>query len=392
MAESDHSEKDHCGFGTQSISNMCSQLKNNLSGNGLMSQLRTMKFPEKMSSKIPQASAEAEPDSRTPDDQHGNSSTDSSSSLKSMALTRTLDFDKIFSTVGKMIFDPSDSDDLDDEGSESNEGEVQSARVRSKFLHNLPLYQDYCLSVRDDILRLKKSELLLSKSVLGLKTQLGKSYQSRTESPQRSHSLSPGGPICSTPPTPIKVTPSTLWQDLEEVKGSGVLQNLSARETRLHETSFELICSEASYMRSLEITVKHFYVSNALRQTLTQMEHHILFSNIQRVMVASERFLTDLELRLGECILIGSQVGEVVLRHCPAFRRLYVPYVTNMSYQEALIGQLLQRNKDFQHALSKLEKSPVCQRQSLKSFLVLPFQRITRIKLILEASMLIDVN
>ncbi|KAJ0068687.1 hypothetical protein NL108_010751, partial [Boleophthalmus pectinirostris] len=43
-----------------------------------------------------------------------------------------------------------------------------------------------------------------------------------------------------------------------------------------------------------------------------------------------------------------------------------------------------QKNKDFQNALSKLEKNPVCQRQSLKSFLVLPFQRITRIKLILE--------
>lgn len=43
-----------------------------------------------------------------------------------------------------------------------------------------------------------------------------------------------------------------------------------------------------------------------------------------------------------------------------------------------------QENKKFVLALKKLEKNPVCQRQTLKSFLILPFQRITRLRLILE--------
>lgn len=43
-----------------------------------------------------------------------------------------------------------------------------------------------------------------------------------------------------------------------------------------------------------------------------------------------------------------------------------------------------QQNRAFSSLVRKLESEPVCQRQSLKSFLVLPFQRITRIKLILE--------
>uniref|UniRef100_A0A8C6WKJ7 Si:ch73-15b2.5 n=1 Tax=Neogobius melanostomus TaxID=47308 RepID=A0A8C6WKJ7_9GOBI len=273
--------------------------------------------------------------------------------------------------------------------SESDE-EVQSTRFRSKFVRNLPLYQEYCLQdVRENIKRLQKSslsELIISQCVQGLEPQVEKLSHSQTCSPQSSPSPAPE--CFTTPPSTkpklIKVTPSTLWQDLEEVKGSGLLQNLCSKEIRLHETAFELICSEASYLRSLEIAVKYFYGSKALRQTLTQMEHHILFSNIEQVMTTSEKFLTDLELQLGECFLIGSQVGDVVLRHCPAFHRLYVSYVTNMMYQEALIRQLQQQNKDFQSVLSKLERSPVCQRQNLKSFLVLPFQRITRIKLILE--------
>ncbi|XP_072309022.1 rho guanine nucleotide exchange factor 19 [Eucyclogobius newberryi] len=350
---------------------MCSRLQDNLSGNGFMPLFSAVK-PEQLST-FQRASTEAEPDSSKPDH------SPSTDSVISMASKRTLDFDKIFFAARKLLFDPLDSEEIheeDEAGSQSHEGQVQSGRVHSMFLHNLPLYQVYYLqNVRDDIQRLKKSslsELVLPQCVQGLQTALGQIY----------HSQSP--PVCSTPPTPIRVTPSTLWQDLEEVKASGVLRNMSGREIRLHETSFELICSEASYMRSLEIAVNHFYASKTLNLTLAKMQHHILFSNIQRVMVASEKFLTDLELRLGECILIGSQIGDVVLRHCPAFHCLYVPYVTNMMYQEALIRQLLQQNKDFQNALSKLEKNPVCQRQSLKSFLVLPFQRITRIKLILE--------
>lgn len=48
----------------------------------------------------------------------------------------------------------------------------------------------------------------------------------------------------------------------------------------------------------------------------------------------------DLEIRLGEQVLI-SQVGDIVLKHCPKFHALYVPYVTNMMYQETLHNQLL---------------------------------------------------
>lgn len=133
---------------------------------------------------------------------------------------------------------------------------------------------------------------------------------------------------------------------------------------------FELIGSEASYLRSLRVAINHFYVSKPLKKTLSRLEHHTLFSNICGVTTASEksdsptrfspigeagrfffspysnvrllscRFLMDLEQRLGQSVLI-SQIGDVVLGHCPQFRSLYVPYVTNMMYQEALVNQLL---------------------------------------------------
>lgn len=81
--------------------------------------------------------------------------------------------------------------------------------------------------MKDDLHRLKDgllSELITPKYLQSLQTPV-----TRAESPQRSARH-------ATPRSqPIRVTPSTLWQDLNEVKASGLLSSLTARETRLQE-------------------------------------------------------------------------------------------------------------------------------------------------------------
>lgn len=52
------------------------------------------------------------------------------------------------------------------------------------------------------------------------------------------------------------------------------------------------------------------------------------------------RFLHDLEQRL-EADVLRFSVCDVVLHHCPAFRRVYLPYVTNQAYQERTYQRLL---------------------------------------------------
>lgn len=56
--------------------------------------------------------------------------------------------------------------------------------------------------------------------------------------------------------------------------------------------------------------------------------------------IFSKRFLTDLETRLEESVLI-SQVGDVVLRHSEEFRQNYTTYVINSTYQTSMLNQLL---------------------------------------------------
>lgn len=52
---------------------------------------------------------------------------------------------------------------------------------------------------------------------------------------------------------------------------------------------FEIITSEYSYMHSLNILVCHFMRSEELRETMTQTEHHHLFSNVGDVLAVSTR-------------------------------------------------------------------------------------------------------
>uniref|UniRef100_A0A669BCV2 Rho guanine nucleotide exchange factor 19 n=1 Tax=Oreochromis niloticus TaxID=8128 RepID=A0A669BCV2_ORENI len=195
-------------------------------------------------------------------------------------------------------------------------------------------------------------------------------------------------------PSPSNLSPSSsfrssrgsafaLWQDIPDVRSSGQLDNFSNEERKLQEAKFELVTSEASYIRSLTIAVDHFMLSPELAECLGAQEKQWLFSKLPEVKDVSERFLQDLEHRLEEDIL-RFDVCDIVLDHCPSLRRVYLPYVTNQAYQEQTYQRLLHENPRFPGILARLEEDPICQRLPLTSFLILPFQRITRLKMLVE--------
>ncbi|XP_048372243.1 rho guanine nucleotide exchange factor 5 [Sphaerodactylus townsendi] len=176
---------------------------------------------------------------------------------------------------------------------------------------------------------------------------------------------------------------ASLWQDIPMVRGSTMLLSMTHEEQKLQEAKFELIASEASYLRSLNVAVDHFQHSSELQAVLSNQDKQWLFSRLQDVRDVSANFLFDLEEKLEENMFTFN-VCDVALKHAPEFRRVYLPYVTNQTYQEQTFRRLLNGVPAFQQVLEKLESDPICQRLSLKSFLILPFQRITRLKLLLQ--------
>uniref|UniRef100_A0A8D0T543 DH domain-containing protein n=1 Tax=Sus scrofa TaxID=9823 RepID=A0A8D0T543_PIG len=149
------------------------------------------------------------------------------------------------------------------------------------------------------------------------------------------------------------------------------LQNPCTRPIDL----FEVVTSEASYLRSLRLLTDTFVLSQALRDTLTPRDHHTLFSNVQRVQGVS----------LGGKAL---DLCDVVHAHAVGPFSVYVDYVRNQQYQEETYSRLMDTNVRFSAELRRLQSLPKCQRLPLPSFLLLPFQRITRLRMLLQVLLL----
>nr|XP_019948451.1 PREDICTED: rho guanine nucleotide exchange factor 5-like isoform X3 [Paralichthys olivaceus]XP_019948452.1 PREDICTED: rho guanine nucleotide exchange factor 5-like isoform X3 [Paralichthys olivaceus] len=307
----------------------------------------------------------------------------------------------------------STTDDEDDRSKSWGEVELRNVldtidrrKRNSRFFNAAQLYQQYSEAAQNfEILRQARSDVL---SVCEDNTSSPAPSPPPARRPlpplppvPHPHSLSHTASITSVKSLPLPEPPrsegrpssprlsitltqsSTLWRDLPGVRSSGQLDDLSEDQRRLQEVRFEVLTSEASYCRSLDIVVEHFVKSKQLGTLLTTQDRNWLFSRLADVRAISHSFLSKLEERV-ETDIVHFTVCDIIARHCQRFKMVYVPYLTNQSYQDATYQRLMNENQGFKRIVEKLEKSPVCQRLPLRSFLVLPFQRITRIKLLVQ--------
>ncbi|XP_069502299.1 rho guanine nucleotide exchange factor 15 isoform X2 [Ambystoma mexicanum] len=236
-------------------------------------------------------------------------------------------------------------------------------------LQDEPLYQTY----RQTVIRkeIKRQAVPRNCSIT--------SFDVNTESSPTSSEY--GG---NSPRSRRSITPqNTLWQELPAVRESGILEKMSMDERKMQESMFEVLTSEASYRRSLSVLTEHFMESRELDDTIIIREKKILFSNILKVKEVSERFLKDLEERVDESLYI-TDICDIIYEHAQQSFLVYIDYVRNQVYQEKTYSSLMERNVQFATVIARLQELPQCQRLPFMSFLLLPFQRITRIKMLIE--------
>ncbi|GAB6019068.1 hypothetical protein CHUAL_000694 [Chamberlinius hualienensis] len=183
----------------------------------------------------------------------------------------------------------------------------------------------------------------------------------------------------------------TLWCEVPEVEASGVLSSITHAQRNVQEAMFEVITSEASYLKSLNILINHFmlcpmFLHNEFSSecVLSKRERHVLFSDVLPVRETSERLLEALEQRWQENIII-KDICDIVLQHATKYFNVYVKYCSNQLYQDRCLKKLKESNSEFVEVLRRLESNSVCQGLTMYSFLLLPMQRITRLPLLLDA-------
>ncbi|XP_062962976.1 rho guanine nucleotide exchange factor 16 [Cynocephalus volans] len=173
------------------------------------------------------------------------------------------------------------------------------------------------------------------------------------------------------------------WSQLPEVMESGILDRLSTEERKRQEAIFEILTSEFSYQHSLSILVAEFLQSRELRATMTQTEHHHLFSNILDVLGASQKFFEDLEQRHKAQVCV-EDISDILEEHAEKHFHPYVAYCSNEVYQQRTLQKLTSSNAAFREVLREIEKRPACGSLPMISFLILPMQRVTRLPLLTD--------
>lgn len=161
---------------------------------------------------------------------------------------------------------------------------------------------------------------------------------------------------------------------------------MTARERALMEAKFEIITSEASYLKSLSLLRTHYMNHPVFRDTtiLNSRDRKSLFAHIVPVHECSEKLLTELESCWQDNIMLvglSKHIYAIAEKHF----HVYIVFCENQGRMDRTLKCLREAKGLFTHNLDLLESNPTSCGLSLHSFLMLPMQRITRLPLLIDA-------
>lgn len=162
---------------------------------------------------------------------------------------------------------------------------------------------------------------------------------------------------------------------------------MTPRERGFQEAKFEIVTSEASYLKSLNLLRSHFMNHPVFRDTtvVSARDRKALFSHIVPVHECSERLLTALESCWQDNIMLlglSKSIYAIAEKHF----HVYIAFCEHQGRMDRTLRRLKEsKNSIFSQNLDLLETSPSCCGLNLHSFLMLPMQRITRLPLLIDA-------
>ncbi|KAH8924408.1 Dbl homology domain-containing protein [Atractiella rhizophila] len=207
-----------------------------------------------------------------------------------------------------------------------------------------------------------------------------------SKSGSSSHSGSPMGTPNSSKLriTPIEVrrtsesSVSSLGSTWSSRVGSEILETVPNDERKRQEAIFELLNTEQTYLRSLQQLMEVFFVQ--LRPILPAEVSEIVFGRVDEILLFNTSFLSELEERQKADALHVQQIGDVIENHIEGIE-VYRGYCVNQA-NAAMLLETLKRNDAV--IKEKLETLTVDQLK-LEHYLLAPFQRVTRYKILFEA-------
>lgn len=115
---------------------------------------------------------------------------------------------------------------------------------------------------------------------------------------------------------------------------------------------------------------------------LTAAEHELLFSFVDELLPFHEMFCRSLEISL-TAWNANSGAGEVLLKYAP-FLRVYKRVCAMHDARHNIVTSHSENTEGFTALLSQLVTSSRCAGQSVESYLIMPVQRLTRMRMLTE--------
>ncbi|KAI6017674.1 Dbl homology domain-containing protein [Pisolithus microcarpus] len=170
----------------------------------------------------------------------------------------------------------------------------------------------------------------------------------------------------------------TSWASLLD---GTALEGIPAVERKRQEAIFELISTEADYVRDLQLIVELFY--SRLVDTLEEESTSVIFCNIEDILLTNTAFLSTLGERQRECRLYVDHVGDLIETHMPHMR-VYLNYCVNQANAGKVLQSLRNANPELSAQLQCLREDSSARNPDLSSYLLVPMQRLTRYPLLIR--------
>ncbi|CAI2169930.1 13957_t:CDS:10 [Funneliformis geosporum] len=207
--------------------------------------------------------------------------------------------------------------------------------------------------------------------------QLGEAHKNQNTSYL---AVSPPNPLrrSESPVSPGQGPSAITWASIMDPEK---LTGVSKEERKRQESIYELISTEQSYIRDLQMIVEIFY--GPLQTILSSEELNTIFSNIEDILLCNTEILSDLEQRQKEDEFFVDSVGDILLKHYECLK-CYKTYCGNQLNASKFLQKKRNEDKRFEEFLKKAQQNPQCGSLDLSSFLLKPMQRITRYPLLIR--------
>ncbi|KIK78082.1 hypothetical protein PAXRUDRAFT_17082 [Paxillus rubicundulus Ve08.2h10] len=188
--------------------------------------------------------------------------------------------------------------------------------------------------------------------------------------------FSGGGP--HGPPSEGSPVFGSSWASLVD---RSALEGIPKAERKRQEAIFELISTEADYVRDLQLIVGLFY--SRLMETLDEQSTASIFSNIEDILLTNTAFLSTLEERQRDCRLYVDHIGDLLERHMPNMK-VYLNYCVKQANAGNVLRSMRESNHELAAQLQSLREHPSVRNLDLSSYLLVPMQRLTRYPLLIR--------